>query len=82
VPAAIHISPEAAAGGPLARLRDGDIIRLDATTGRIAALVPDLDTRPAATPDLSGNGTGVGRELFAMFRAHVGPAATGAAVVV
>ncbi|MDX1821049.1 MAG: phosphogluconate dehydratase [Paracoccaceae bacterium] len=82
VPAAIHISPEAAAGGPLARLRDGDIIRLDAMTGRIAALVPDLDTRPAATPDLSGNGTGVGRELFAMFRAHVGPAATGAAVVV
>ncbi|MFP5509735.1 MAG: phosphogluconate dehydratase [Alphaproteobacteria bacterium] len=82
VPAAIHISPEAAAGGPLARLRDGDTIRLDATTGRIAALVPDLDTRPAATPDLSGNGTGVGRELFAMFRAHVGPAATGAAVVV
>jgi len=82
VPAAIHISPEAAAGGPLSRLRDGDIIRLDATTGRIEALVPDLDSRPAATPDLAGNGTGVGRELFAMFRAQVGPAATGAAVVV
>jgi phosphogluconate dehydratase len=82
VPAAIHISPEAAAGGPLAKLRDGDVIRLDATTGRIEALVPDLDARAPATPDLSGNGNGVGRELFAMFRATVGPAATGAAVVV
>jgi phosphogluconate dehydratase len=82
VPAAIHLSPEAAAGGPLARLRDGDIIRLDAVTGQIMALVPDLDSRPAAQPDLSGNGTGVGRELFAMFRATVGAAATGAAVVV
>ncbi len=82
VPAAIHISPEAAAGGPLARLRDGDMIRLDATTGQIEALVPDLDARAPATPDLAGNGTGVGRELFAMFRANVGPAATGAAVVV
>jgi phosphogluconate dehydratase len=82
VPAAIHISPEAAAGGPLAKLRDGDVIRLDATTGRIEALVPDLDARAPATPDLSGNGNGLGRELFAMFRATVGPAATGAAVVV
>ena len=82
VPAAIHVSPEAAAGGALARLRDGDIIRLDATAGTLTALVDDLDARPAAAPDLSGNGTGVGRELFAMFRANVGPAATGAAVVV
>ncbi|MDX5413497.1 MAG: phosphogluconate dehydratase [Rhodobacterales bacterium] len=82
VPAAIHISPEAAAGGPLAKLRNGDVIRLDAITGEIAALVPDLDARAPATPDLTGNGTGVGRELFAMFRATVGPAATGAAVVV
>ncbi|MFU8863597.1 MAG: phosphogluconate dehydratase [Rhodobacterales bacterium] len=82
VPAAIHISPEAAAGGPLARLRDGDVIRLDAVAGTIEALVPDLDSRAPATPDLSGNGSGVGRELFASFRANVGPAATGAAVVV
>ena len=82
VPAAIHVSPEAAAGGALARLHDGDIIRLDATAGTLTALVDDLDARPAAAPDLSGNGTGVGRELFAMFRANVGPAATGAAVVV
>jgi len=82
VPAAIHISPEAAAGGALARLRDGDVIRLDAIAGQIEALVPDLDSRAPATPDLTGNGTGVGRELFAMFRAQVGPAASGAAVVV
>lgn len=82
VPAAIHISPEAAAGGPLAKLRDGDVIRLDATAGTIEALVDDLDGRAPAMPDLTGNGNGVGRELFAMFRATVGPAATGAAVVV
>ena len=82
VPAAIHISPEAAAGGALARLRDGDIIRLDANAGTIEARVADLDSRAPATPDLSGNGTGVGRELFAMFRANVGASATGAAVVV
>ncbi len=82
VPAAIHISPEAASGGPLARLRDGDVIRLDATAGQITALVPDLDSRAPATPDLAPNGTGVGRELFAMFRANVGAAASGAAVVV
>src|SRR5439155_18630876 len=41
VPAAIHVSPEAAAGGPLAKLRDGDVVRVDATTGELQALVPE-----------------------------------------
>ena len=82
VPAAIHVSPEAANGGPLAKLRDGDIVRVDATTGKIDALVEDFDNRDLATADLSGNGHGVGRELFEAFRKNVGLASNGAAVVV
>ena len=82
VPSAIHLSPEAAAGGPLARVCDGDLIRLDATEGRLENLATDFETRPPATADLTGNGTGVGRELFDVFRRNVGLASTGAAVVV
>jgi phosphogluconate dehydratase len=82
VPAAIHVSPEAACGGPLARLRDGDIVRLDAQAGTLTALVPDFDQRPLAEADLSANEHGIGRELFAAFRANVGPATEGAGVVV
>ena len=82
VPAAIHVSPEAACGGPLAYLRDGDVIQVDAVSGKLEALVPDLLARQPATPDLSANAQGSGRDLFAAFRAHVGPAETGAALVV
>jgi phosphogluconate dehydratase len=81
VPAAIHVSPEAAAGGPLARLRDGDIVRLDAVEGTLTALVPDFDNRQAVLADLSANEHGIGRELFAAFRRNVGSADTGAALV-
>ncbi len=82
VPAAIHLSPEAADGGPLARLRDGDLIRLDAPSGRLEVLEPDFEQRSPTMPDLSGNQTGLGRALFAAFRTHVGPASNGAGVVV
>ena len=82
VPAAIHVSPEAACGGPLAYLQDGDLLRLDADQGTLEALVPDLMTRSPAVPDLSGNQHGSGRELFAAFRAYAGPADTGGALVV
>ncbi|WP_417205465.1 phosphogluconate dehydratase [Antarctobacter sp.] len=82
VPAAIHISPEAANGGPLARLRDGDIIRVDAVKGTLETLAPDFDSREPVVADLTDNGHGVGRELFAAFRANVGLASNGAAVVV
>lgn len=82
VPAAIHISPEAADGGPLARLRDGDLVRLDAVAGTITCLEPDFLSRPAVEHDPSSSAEGLGRELFAAFRAHVGPATEGAAVVV
>ncbi len=81
VPSAIHVTPEAAAGGPLALLQDGDIVRLDAKAGVIETSA-DLSTRTPAAPDLSANAHGIGRELFETFRRNVGPAAHGAAVVV
>lgn len=77
VPAAIHVSPEAADGGPLALLQDEDLIRLDAGAG-VLDTTADLTDRAAACPDLSGNATGLGRDLFAGFRARVGPATSGA----
>ncbi len=81
VPAAIHVAPEAATGGPLARLRDGDIVRLDAVAGTLTVLAEDFDSRAPVTADLSANEFGIGRELFAAFRRHVGPADTGGALV-
>lgn len=80
VPAAIHLSPEAADGGPIALVRDGDLVRLDAKTGTLDIL-SDLTNRTPAPANLSGNGTGVGRELFAIFRANVGPATAGASPI-
>ncbi|AWI85304.1 phosphogluconate dehydratase [Alloyangia pacifica] len=82
VPSAIHVCPEAADGGPLAKLRDGDIVRLDATTGTLQCLTEGFEDREAVTADLTGNGHGVGRELFEAFRRNVGLASNGAAVVV
>ena len=83
VPAAIHLTPEAAAGGPIAKLRDGDLIRLDAGTGRLEALVdePEWNSRTAAEPDLSRYAQGAGRELFSNFRAAVTSAEAGAAAI-
>lgn len=81
VPAAIHVSPEAADGGPLAKLQDGDIVRLDAMSGELACLTDGFDARSPVQPDLSANRHGLGRELFGAFRAHVGPSTSGAAVV-
>lgn len=81
VPAAIHVSPEAATGGPLALLCDGDVVRLDAVAGTLTTTA-DLSGRSMARPDLSANTWGTGRELFEAFRRNVGTAETGAAVVV
>ncbi|MDO8321041.1 phosphogluconate dehydratase [Rhodoferax sp.] len=83
VPAAIHVSPEAAAGGPLARVRDGDVIRLDANAGLLQALVPDAewDAREVLLmPDdlRAANGVGMGRELFASMRRNALSAEEGA----
>lgn len=80
VPAAIHVCPEALDGGPIARLRDGDIVRVDAVAGTLDILTPGVDTRPPAAADLSHNQAGMGRELFAAFRTRVGTADTGATI--
>ena len=82
VPSAIHLAPEAANGGPIAKINDGDIIRLDAINGTIDVLNVDLASRTDAVADLSGNGTGVGRELFEVFRQNVGQVTEGAGVAV
>ena len=82
VPAAIHMSPEAALGGPLAKLIDGDVVQLDATNGTLTVLADDFDARPVATMDLSQNSAGLGRELFEVFRENVGLATNGACVAV
>ena len=82
VPAAIHVTPEAAEGGSIAKIRDGDTVRIDAVTGRLDVLVPAADwaARALATCDLEPSHWGVGRELFAPFRAAVGPADQGATI--
>ncbi|UZD64397.1 MULTISPECIES: phosphogluconate dehydratase [Marinobacter] len=80
VPAAIHVYPEAARGGPLSRVRDGDMIRVDATRGQlsIALSEDELASREPAVPDLSGNQSGLGRELFSWFRQGASEAEKGA----
>ncbi|MBY3124614.1 phosphogluconate dehydratase [Rhizobium laguerreae] len=83
VPAAIHVTPEAVDGGPIARIREGDIIRLDAVKGTLELLVDaaDMAEREPVVVDLSDNEFGMGRELFAPFRRAVGPSDQGASVL-
>jgi phosphogluconate dehydratase len=83
IPAAIHVSPEAAAGGPLAKVRDGDLIRLDAIAGTLAVLLPEDEWAARETATLSeaqriADGHGLGRELFAGMRRNALTAEEGA----
>ncbi len=80
VPAAIHLAPEAARGGPLARLRDGDMVELDAESGQLSVLSRDFATR-APVPAPPDRAQGLGRELFALFRANAASAETGASAI-
>ncbi|MBO6755935.1 MAG: phosphogluconate dehydratase [Roseibium sp.] len=82
VPAAIHVTPEAADGGAIARIQDGDMIRIDAISGTLDVLVDaeEFAARPLATQDLSDHHDGVGRDLFTAFRRVVGTADNGASV--
>jgi phosphogluconate dehydratase len=76
--AAIHVTPEAADGGPLARLRDGDVLRVDAETGVLDVAAPaDWRERAPAQLDLAANARGGGRELFSLFRVNACSAETG-----
>lgn len=80
VPAAIHVTPEAAAGGPLARLRDGDLLRVDGVAGVLEARVEpaEWDDREAAVPEPEVAAFGYGRELFATHRSLARGAEEGA----
>jgi phosphogluconate dehydratase len=80
VPAAIHVTPECFSGGPLAKVRDGDLIRLDAETGVLEAKVSaeEWARRETASANLAAHHHGMGRELFAVFRANATGAEQGA----
>jgi phosphogluconate dehydratase len=83
IPAAIQLTPEAVAGGPLARIADGDIVRLDANAGTLDVLVgeDELGAREVvASPPDEASWVGTGRELFGALRRSVGPADHGASV--
>ncbi|MCW1401770.1 phosphogluconate dehydratase [Novosphingobium sp. MW5] len=78
VPAAIHVTPEALAGGPLALLRDGDVVRLCANTGSLEVLADLSGREPAAAPS---SGEGMGREVFSLFRLSADGAEQGASPI-
>jgi len=79
IPAAIHLTPEAARGGPIGKLREGDLVRLDGEAGTLEALVDaaEWDARELA-PNTSHCAWDIGRNLFAFNRAMVSPADQGA----
>jgi phosphogluconate dehydratase len=83
VPAAIHVSPEALAGGAIGQIENGDMIELDANTGSLRVLVDDatLAQRQHATADLASNAHGSGRDLFGAFRRHASVAELGASAM-
>ena len=82
VPSAIHVTPEALDNGMIARIQEGDIIRLDAVQGTLSVLLSgdELQSRNIETPDLTRNHFGMGRELFSAFRHIAGHADQGASV--
>lgn len=83
VPSAIHVTPEAYTGGMLAKVQDGDIIRVNGRTGELSLRVDDarLAKRTAYQPDLSAEHTGCGRELFGALRSQLSGAEQGACCI-
>ena len=81
VPAAIHVTPEAACGGAIAQVRDGDVIRIDAQAGVLEIKVDPAELRARAPAQAPAPGFGYGRELFGWMRASAGPADQGASVL-
>ena len=80
--AAIHLTPDAVGNGPIGKIRDGDLVRLDSQVGTLEVKVPgeDWNRRENVTADLSANGFGMGRELFGLFRANAAAAEDGGGV--
>ncbi|MFN3435134.1 MAG: phosphogluconate dehydratase [Sphingomonas sp.] len=81
VPCAIHCSPEALGNGPIGKIRDGDIIRVDAVNGTLDALVDAAEWLERPLCDAPGAATGMGRELFGMFRGLADEAEKGASAM-
>lgn len=81
VPAAIHVAPEAAAGGPIACIQDGDIVRLDANAGTLSVVTEGFAGRMPVTADLSANNWGCGRDLFVRLRGQASDATQGASIL-
>ncbi|MBI0367110.1 dihydroxy-acid dehydratase, partial [Escherichia coli] len=83
VPSAIHVTPEAYDGGLLAKVRDGDIIRVNGQTGELTLLVDEaeLAAREPHIPDLSASRVGTGRELFSALREKLSGAEQGATCI-
>ena len=81
VPCAIHVSPEALCGGPLAKLRNGDVIRLCANRGELAALVAEQQWRTRESVAAPPPPLGTGRELFAFMRHGADGAERGASAL-
>jgi len=80
VPAAIHLTPEALDGGLIAKIQNGDLIRVNATTGELSLLIDEstLAAREAEKVDLRSTSYGMGRELFAALRSNLSSPETGA----
>jgi len=81
VPAAIHVSPEALGGGPIAKLRDGDVVRLSAQSGELVALVDPAEWNARADAKPPPMAMGTGRELFAFMRQGADEAERGASAM-
>ncbi|NND69378.1 MAG: phosphogluconate dehydratase [Halioglobus sp.] len=80
VPAAIHLSPEAAAGGPIARLRDGDVLELDANNGTLTVEIDEAEFNARHAAEIEAGDGMLGRRLFARFRHNVSDATAGASL--
>ncbi|NVJ60920.1 MAG: phosphogluconate dehydratase [Gammaproteobacteria bacterium] len=84
VPAAIHLTPEAVEGGMIAKIKDGDMIRLNSESGELELLVDEneLANRSSAQADIQQHQQGMGREMFSLFRKNVSSAETGATIFI
>ena len=80
VPAAIHLSPEASSSGPISKIKNGDLIRLDALSGELSNLEKNFESREVRKKDLTKNESGLGRELFKVFRENAKSAKYGGGI--
>jgi phosphogluconate dehydratase len=78
--AAIPVTPESLAGGIIGKIRDGDVVTIDASSGTLAVDAADIDARSAPESDIANQQVGMGRELFATFRENSTSAEQGAGI--